>query len=145
MKIITDDLCGKVPNLCAHICENTNESYRCKCFSNFKLDDNGVTCTALKDATTDIFDEDSDKSSEDYNNDFKCEIGFTKDLNDKCVDIDECILKIANCDSFQYCHNTIGSYRCLNIESKSCEEGFNFNMQRGKCEGKLDFYEINCK
>lgn len=40
-----DDICGKVKNLCAHICENTKEAYRCKCNAGYKLDENNVTCS----------------------------------------------------------------------------------------------------
>lgn len=43
---LADDICGKFP-LCEQICENTKESYVCKCHPGYKLNDNMVTCTPL--------------------------------------------------------------------------------------------------
>ena len=81
--------------------------------------------------------DDEDGSEEFSSFDVKCEHGYTLDNNENCVDIDECTHLIAPCENYQYCHNTIGSYRCLNIQIKSCEEGYNFNTKTGKCVGKL--------
>lgn len=45
---MTDDICLKTKYpLCQQICENTKESYVCKCHPGYKLDDNMVTCTQL--------------------------------------------------------------------------------------------------
>ena len=43
---LADDICEKFP-LCEQICENTKESYVCKCHPGYKLNDNMVTCTPL--------------------------------------------------------------------------------------------------
>ena len=56
-------------------------------------------------------------------------------LNYHLIDIDECKLGIDECQSFTYCNNTIGSYRC------SCKEGFRGNgiHCQGKQESMLEY------
>ncbi|XP_044573669.1 fibulin-1 isoform X5 [Drosophila ananassae] len=98
-----DDICGKIPNLCAQICENTFDAYKCKCHSGYKLDSNNVTCSPDKNQT--------------------CPSGFDfDDLQEKCIDIDECIEQIHECEKSQYCHNTMGSYHCLSVKNEDCDD-----------------------
>ncbi|KAH8267406.1 hypothetical protein KR018_008931, partial [Drosophila ironensis] len=111
-----DDICGQIPNLCAHICENTFDAYQCKCHVGFKLDSNNVTCSEEKDI---------------------CPSGFDFDvLQAKCVDIDECRDQIHECKISQYCYNTIGGYHCLNVKAKHCPPGSYFESELEECQEK---------
>ncbi|XP_034670380.1 fibulin-1 isoform X1 [Drosophila subobscura] len=110
-----DDICGKIPNLCAHICENTFDAYQCKCHSGFQLDNNNVTCSSEKKSI--------------------CPDGYYLDhQHGKCLDIDECSEKLHDCLLTQYCHNTIGGYHCLNIKLNKCPSGYHYAANVLKCE-----------
>ncbi|XP_037732235.1 fibulin-1 isoform X1 [Drosophila subpulchrella] len=101
--VLTDDedICGRIENLCAHICENTIDAYRCKCQPGFVLDDNNVTCSPMKPKI--------------------CPSGYSLDkLENKCVDIDECRENTHECTFSQYCLNTKGDYHCLNVKAENC-------------------------
>ncbi|KAH8406404.1 hypothetical protein KR222_000115, partial [Zaprionus bogoriensis] len=116
-----DDICRKIPNLCAQICENTFDAYRCRCWPGFHLDDNNVTCTKNKDNIT------KGKSI--------CPDGYSLDeAQGKCVDIDECKEQLHACEPVQYCHNRIGGYRCLDIKDNNCQAGFLYNNKTNECE-----------
>ncbi|XP_012155021.2 fibulin-2 isoform X1 [Ceratitis capitata] len=145
-----DDICGKVKNLCAHICENTKEAYRCKCNPGYKLEENNVTCSRVindangKNNATDersqdveiaATDEDDNVANKEIRSNIikvgplECYNGFEYDyVNGKCIDVDECANKLDNCKSYQYCHNTIGGFHCLNVNSKKCDP------DKEKCE-----------
>lgn len=115
-----DDICGKVPNLCAHICENTFDAYKCSCRPGYTLDDNNVTCSL------------ADKEDGDV-----CPDGYVMDeLQGKCVDIDECKENLHKCLSTQYCHNKIGDYQCLTKNDITCQPGYIYNNESSACDGK---------
>ncbi|XP_039970142.1 fibulin-2 isoform X1 [Bactrocera tryoni] len=153
-----DDICGKVKNLCAHICENTKEAYRCKCRAGYKLDENDVTCSPINNDTDKVHknevnvgkdiedvDEDDvgngetqskqgvigDNRSENFNkvDSIRCDVGYEFNHNKgKCLDVDECAFKLHNCKNSQYCHNTMGGFHCLSVNSKKCDP------HKEKCE-----------
>ncbi|XP_049316267.1 fibulin-1 isoform X3 [Bactrocera dorsalis] len=153
-----DDICGKVKNLCAHICENTKEAYRCKCRAGYKLDKNNVTCSPINNDTDqvpknevnvvegikDVKEDDvgngetqskqgviGDNRSENINkvDPLRCDIGYEFNYNKgKCLDVDECAYKLHNCKNSQYCHNTMGGFHCLSVNSKKCDP------HKEKCE-----------
>lgn len=52
MNIFAEDLCGKFERLCSQICENTDDSYVCKCQPGFQLQEDRVSCVSLKNDTT---------------------------------------------------------------------------------------------
>ncbi|XP_043063561.1 fibulin-1 isoform X2 [Drosophila ficusphila] len=110
-----DDICGKIENLCEHICENTFDAYQCKCHTGFTLDNNNVTCSPIK---THI-----------------CPSGFNLNkLENKCIDIDECREDLHECKINQYCHNTNGGYHCLNVKSKECPSGYHYESEYDECK-----------
>ncbi|XP_017467398.1 PREDICTED: fibulin-2 isoform X2 [Rhagoletis zephyria] len=163
-----DDICGKVPNLCAQICENTKEAYRCKCNPGYKLDENNVTCSRINndpdveinadnelvDEEEEVIDDDGDgdsiavleselkgdehkqiskAGSANKDDSMKCSSGYEFDYTKgKCTDINECANKLDDCKSSQYCHNTVGGYHCLSVNSKKCDP------DKEKCENECN-------
>ncbi|KAH8282830.1 hypothetical protein KR054_010083, partial [Drosophila jambulina] len=128
-----DDICGKIPNLCAQICENTFDAYQCKCHEGFKLDPNNVTCSPLLVA-------------ESNNNNKECPSGYDLDeLESKCIDIDECKELSHDCKLSQYCHNTIGGYHCLNVKAKECPEGKHYDTELDECKVSKTTYSTETR
>ncbi|XP_043657526.1 fibulin-2 isoform X5 [Drosophila teissieri] len=120
-----DDICGKIENLCAHICENTFDAYQCKCHPGFMLDNNNVTCSPMK---TQI-----------------CPSGYNLDkLDNKCIDIDECREELHDCKSSQYCHNTNGGFHCLNVKAKDCPPGFHYEHDYDECKDEYKCKDRKC-
>ncbi|XP_044316578.1 fibulin-1 isoform X3 [Drosophila rhopaloa] len=106
-----EDICGKIENLCAHICENTFDAYQCKCHPGFMLDNNNVTCSPMNTKT--------------------CHSGQVFDkLENKCIDIDEC----KECPLSQYCHNKNGVYHCLSVKAKDCPPGYHYDSEYDECK-----------
>lgn len=149
-----DDICENFENyrLCEHICQNTMESYICKCHSGYKLNNDMVTCSAITEennnsTTNNGYKMEDDKNqykmkvdddSDDSNlRDTICPNGFKNDFlkPQKCVDIDECLLQLNDCKKNQYCLNTNGSFRCLNADLNTCEFGLQYNYEIKKCDG----------
>lgn len=68
-----------------------------------------------------------------------CPSGYIKnEQTGKCEDIDECEGTDATCNiETQVCHNTPGSYECLDINrpSTSCPNGFRFDSKIKQCLG----------
>lgn len=124
-----DDICGKVKNLCAHICENTKEAYRCKCNAGYKLDDNNVTCSPVSNGTDkihedEVFDADVDA---DANDDGNADNDLKTDENDEIDDNQP--------------ENT------NKVNAKRCGSGYEYSYVKGKC---IDIDECdnklhNCK
>ncbi|XP_017126067.1 fibulin-1 [Drosophila elegans] len=121
-----DDICGKIENLCAHICENTFDAYQCKCRPGFTLDYNNVTCSPMNIPI--------------------CPSGYILDkLENKCIDIDECRENVHECKLSQYCHNTNGGYHCLNVKAKDCPLGYHYDSEYDKCKDTLLSDDSECK
>ncbi|KAM7341271.1 uncharacterized protein ACRADG_012210 [Cochliomyia hominivorax] len=161
LKDYDDDICGKFP-LCEQICENTKESYVCKCHPGFKLNDNMVTCTPIDDNEDPIKKLDTLKSNmninltkhedkddideddieykldelDDISKETTCPEGFKSDPQkpSECLDINECLLNLHDCKSQQKCVNTDGGFRCVNVNSNKCEFGYTYNKESEKCE-----------
>ena len=60
----------------------------------------------------------------------KCSDGFDFDENGHCIDFNECLTNLTECDSNADCLNTFGSFIC------SCRHGFygtGFMCQKGSC------------
>lgn len=62
----------------------------------------------------------------------------------KCEDIDECETGDATCTiNKQACINTIGSFQCFDILSKTvnqCEDGFRYQQRIDQCVGEQGKY-----
>ncbi|XP_055383943.1 fibulin-1 [Condylostylus longicornis] len=175
----SEDICTKFnKQLCSHICENTKESYVCKCHKGYKLDNNRVTCSKINDDdndddnidnnhnrnnhnnnnnnsnvynsddNVDDIDDDADDDDDDdldnieenpdtnFENDNSCPTGYSRsEITGDCEDIDECNSRFnIKCNSNQYCFNTIGSYKCMDIKPTTCQDGYRFNAKTEECE-----------
>jgi len=56
------------------------------------------------------------------------------------LDMDECVLNVANCGSNSACQNTIGSYICVRTPVETCPPGYRFNDFQQICSGELTWY-----
>lgn len=75
-----------------------------------------------------------------------CGVGFQRNAQGACVDIDECLSPIV-CRRNQRCVNTNGSYKCLNL--LSCSGGFTSNDEGTQCIGRskilgFGLFYFNC-
>ncbi|XP_054708894.1 LOW QUALITY PROTEIN: fibulin-1-like [Uloborus diversus] len=66
-----------------------------------------------------------------------CPSGFRyNEVTLKCIDIDECMEGISNCDSSrEICQNMQGSFQCIPIPSRNrnCPAGFKWNENKDNC------------
>lgn len=46
------DICSKFDRLCSQICENTDDSYICKCENGYQLLEDKITCVPMKNNIT---------------------------------------------------------------------------------------------
>ena len=51
------------------------------------------------------------------------------------TDLNECQINNHECLDNQRCDNTIGSYRCIRLQS--CGTGYTFNAETGHCDGRF--------
>ncbi|XP_053968030.1 fibulin-1-like isoform X2 [Anastrepha ludens] len=72
-----------------------------------------------------------------------CSSGYKFDfVNKKCTDIDECANKSDDCKSIDYCHNTVGSYHCLSVNSKKCDP--NKEKCENECSAGFHYHHDMC-
>ena len=95
-------------------CTNSEGSYTCNCDTGFF--GNGKSCQA-GDCTEDTCSLNEECVSE-RSIDCRCKLGFKRNQEGICVDIDECSTSDAKCDENADCSNTQGSYSC------NCRQGF---------------------
>ena len=129
----------------AGTCVNTEGSYTCDCPIGYELHSNGLTCIDINecDIETDGCEGYTCINSEgSYTCDCSregsvcgspqcvachCKVGFRKDADGICIDIDECSEDNSLCENGT-CNNTSGDYFC------ECDYGFNsINNMKG-CE-----------
>lgn len=130
------NLCGTFENLCSQICENTEGSYICKCNEGYALMSDNISCEKVKETLTTQATV-SQTTGKDYDDD-ECEIGYVKNKENMCEDIDECETGDATCDlKTEVCFNKPGTFNCLAVipQSTKCEKGLRFNVKTEQCEG----------
>lgn len=94
-----------------YVCVNTEGNYECIREAEFlkSVKTNPLTSAGSKKIT--------------------CEMGFRR-VQNKCIDIDECAIDKAACDSNQICINEPGGFQC------DCKEGFQLDATINACVGK---------
>uniref|UniRef100_A0A8C3U7U4 Fibulin-2 n=1 Tax=Catharus ustulatus TaxID=91951 RepID=A0A8C3U7U4_CATUS len=126
--------------LCQHLCINTVGSYKCSCFPEFTLQEDGTSCSPgeKKDTKGSIF------IPAVINNGpckhlcnivegdavCSCMAGYTLMADGvSCEDINECVTERHTCQRREHCVNTMGSFRCL--QELSCQPGH--ELKDGEC------------
>ncbi|KAF5288361.1 hypothetical protein FQA39_LY15451 [Lamprigera yunnana] len=137
-----------LPDLCAHICIQMGESYRCKCYAGFTLMSDGISCKPNRQTAFSqrcAVNNPCDQKCTDTGVAIKCSCyeGY-KLASDKksCKDIDECLLDLHDCADNEVCMNLEGDYDCQEAELTSqkidyndkCPEGYKFNGQQMVCD-----------
>ena len=101
-------------------CNNIDGSFECNCNDGFT--GNGTACTDIDECADEHTCDPLATCTNTHGSfDCQCNDGYFEDASSGlCVDIDECILEIDNCDTDNdaICTNTEGSFDC------SCPEGF---------------------
>ncbi|KAH9498711.1 hypothetical protein Btru_004630, partial [Bulinus truncatus] len=114
------------------LCVNTLGSFSCSCPAGYE----NVTgqCKDINECAN-VLENNCDMSVEDcINNEgsyiCQCRSGFTRDANNVCQDINECVTSTHNCE--QICANTAGKFSC------KCNVGFTLSMDRAACVQNAD-------
>lgn len=139
-----------IPDLCAHICIQTTDSFRCECYQGYALMADGISCKPIKQAVPI-----SDRCTMNNPCDQKCiDTGFAIKCScfegfelagDKktCKDINECALGLHDCEANEVCINMEGDYDCEKREENplqitnfndKCPEGYKFNGKQMVCD-----------
>jgi Coagulation Factor Xa inhibitory site len=63
----TEDLCNRFERLCDQICENTDESYVCRCHSGYQLLEDKRTCVRIATRKLDAEDNEIPTNDSDSN------------------------------------------------------------------------------
>uniref|UniRef100_A0A803XKG8 Fibulin-2 n=1 Tax=Meleagris gallopavo TaxID=9103 RepID=A0A803XKG8_MELGA len=120
--------------LCQHLCINTVGSYKCSCFPEFTLQEDGTSCSPGEELPCGIWI---------YNGPCKhicsvvegnvvcsCLSGYTIMADGiSCEDINECVTDTHTCQRREHCVNTMGSFKCL--QELSCQPGY--ELKDGEC------------
>ena len=101
------------------ICTNTIGGFQCSCTQGWQGD--GFYCTDINECVnSSVCGINQLCRNTPGNYSCSCKEGWTfiAPLNEKCQDMDECILGLDDCDTFATCTNTKGSFIC------ECMQGF---------------------
>ena len=116
--------CSNGTHSCEQVCNNTQGSHHCLCYSGYELNEDDFTCIGNILHTKHIL---------------MCHCMITIIIlmmffYDIIIDVDECTTGIDKCD--QNCQNNVGSYVC------SCNLGFMLNNDGFRCDGISSCYAL---
>ncbi|XP_025078086.1 uncharacterized protein LOC112554507 isoform X2 [Pomacea canaliculata] len=137
------DECAENPHICRQdqTCANIPGSYSCLCHPGYMDDGNG-TCIDINECESTFPCETQHEECRNFAGGFYCTCikGYMKAGN-HCVDVDECELKIAECQ--HDCINVPGSFNCR------CRYGYRLEPDRRNCSKVRDvcaaFNKTTCK
>ncbi|XP_069955422.1 fibrillin-2 isoform X5 [Cherax quadricarinatus] len=122
-------------NQTTHFCINTNGAFTCQqkggptdCIAGYKYSSQQQTCVDVDECLEELHgcnpeEETCRNTAGAYECDIKCDDGFHFSLSlQTCVDQDECVE--LPCESGWQCHNTAGSYQCLELPRAFCPAGY---------------------
>ncbi|OXB83061.1 UNVERIFIED_CONTAM: hypothetical protein H355_001404 [Colinus virginianus] len=115
--------------LCQHLCINTVGSYKCSCFPEFTLQEDGTSCSPDPDRgqVTRLEVEATIPPAASPSQPLL--IVSLQEEQDKCKDINECVTDTHTCQRGEHCVNTMGSFKCL--QELSCQPGY--ELKDGEC------------
>ena len=107
--------CEEIPNICSHDCTNLWGSYRCHCREGYKLSTDSRSCVDIDEC-----EETHRCMGQCYNEpgSYRCSCpnGYKISSNGlSCEDIDECQTQQPCQGRNSQCHNTRGSFKCLDM------------------------------
>ena len=113
------DQCSLGTHTCSDqaTCINTDEGFRCACFTGFE--GNGHTCTDINECNTgaNVCSIDSNCINKEGSFDCECKSGFFGN-GVVCHEVDECEIGADDCNDNALCINTKGSFACR------CKQGY---------------------
>uniref|UniRef100_A0A8B9GDP6 Fibulin-2 n=1 Tax=Amazona collaria TaxID=241587 RepID=A0A8B9GDP6_9PSIT len=137
--------------LCQHLCINTVGSYKCSCFPEFILQEDGTSCSpgekmgrrhharwcrcasCIDLSSLLCFHNGPCKhicNVVEGNVVCSCLSGYTLMADGiSCEDINECVTDTHTCQRREHCLNTVGSFKCL--QELSCQPGY--ELKDGEC------------
>ncbi|XP_058832942.1 uncharacterized protein LOC131690887 [Topomyia yanbarensis] len=134
-------LCGKQHN-CQQACHRTENATRvCSCFKGFKMVDG--RCVDINECTEygeDVCEYGCSNTVGSFN--CKCPKGLRVTDNNKCMDVNECLLRNGHGPCQDVCINTWSGYRCscaglpgtrLSQDGHSCEDIDECTVNNGGC------------
>ena len=140
---VDENECEQGKSKCEYQCNNTIGSYECSCDTGYQLSGDDRSCEDVDECAIGIAQCMSDETCVNTVGNYACREsgcvqscenpqdhsctccdGFRLYNNSQCIDIDECIESIDECD--MNCHNNKGSYAC------SCLSGYQL-VNETKC------------
>ncbi|KAK6971063.1 mucin-like protein [Biomphalaria glabrata] len=124
------DECSTGIDKCEQSCENKAGSFNCLCYQGYMLDDDRKSCIKVKDPCASANATCSYGCRINSNNEKECFCprGYSLTGQDKCEDVNECLLNETNlCSNRNGCINTNGSFVC------TCEVGFKLDNDNRSC------------
>jgi len=121
-------------------CINLNPGFKCACKTGFKYNIAGG-CTDINECKTSPCPKESTCVNLPGSFQCQCKKGMKYSLN-KCVDINECLLKKRVCFGDSKCINKIGSYKCMCPKHHFHTEGKGCVLDKGYITRKAEFVFI---
>uniref|UniRef100_A0A2C9KEN1 EGF-like domain-containing protein n=1 Tax=Biomphalaria glabrata TaxID=6526 RepID=A0A2C9KEN1_BIOGL len=124
------DECSTGIDKCEQSCENKAGSFNCLCYQGYMLDDDRKSCIKVKDpcASTNATCSYGCRINSNNEKECFCPRGYSLTGQDKCEDVNECLLNATNlCSNRNGCINTNGSFVC------TCEVGFKLDNDNRSC------------
>nr|XP_054769474.1 hemicentin-1-like [Lytechinus pictus] len=118
--------CQESPNICSHLCSNTQGSYQCTCRKGYRLRGKRecIDVDECQERNPCRINQECENRQGHYRCITVCPQGFERARNGTCIDIDECSSNRHQCSQIQTCANSVGSYECL------CPRGFRAEGRR---------------
>jgi len=121
-------------------CINLNPGFKCACKTGFKYNIAGG-CTDINECKTSPCPKESTCVNLPGSFQCQCKKGMKYSLN-KCVDINECLLKKRVCFGDSKCINKIGSYKCMCPKHHFHAKGKGCVLNKGYSTRKAEFVFI---